>query len=156
MPVVVKGATYQVEYNIPKYVDDKIPEYFYAAMAGELVSIFGLAWAKVSFNPYIQLAYDEEDTPKQYLSMESPAKEDEKYDLDASTAGWAEAFMNTCDKLDLPWFADYYVALEWYDRDLFDRIIEERIIKNFIKKEWRGVSPYFQYSCENHRDVEFK
>ena len=151
MPVVVKGATFQVEYQIPEHIDKYIPDYFYAAMAGELFSVFGLDWAKSAFKPYIQLEYDEEHPPRQYLAPCEPTSEEIKYDLDTGTSGWEEAFLNTCKKLDIEWFSDYYSRLDWYDKDIFDEIIETRIVKQFIEKpNLRGCSPYYEYSFKNN------
>ena len=41
MAIVEKNGSTFVEYEIPKDVDARIPEYFYMALAGELFSIFG-------------------------------------------------------------------------------------------------------------------
>ncbi len=85
------------KYSIPKEIKDKIPDYFYIAMAGELVSIFGI------------------DVLDKYDCYELYA-----FEYHESTAGWVEAFKATCKKLSMNWLYDYWDKLEWYDSDWFD------------------------------------
>ena len=95
-------------YKIPKEIDDKIPEYFYYAFAGELFSIYGPGL----FKPWEETCRDG-----------SPY-----YDLDSSSARWDLAFRQTCVKLGMHWLLDYYHTLGWYNGDRFDGIVEWRII----------------------------
>lgn len=76
-----------------------IPDYFYPAMLGELVSIVGAFVI---------------DTGRAYG------------DLNSGTYGWTCALRQTCDKLGLNWIMDYWDSLEWYDSDQFDGEIEAR------------------------------
>ena len=127
MPIIGDVEGSRVEYTIPKEISDRIPDYFYTALAGELFSVFGWERAKDAF-------YSEED--------------DSVCDLDSSTGGWAEAFYATCTKLDMQWLAEYYNTLEWYDSDIFDGIIEAEIGQRFMKKEETGANSYYRYLCQ--------
>lgn len=110
MPIIEDGDDVRVEYSIPKDIKDNIPDYFYYAMAGELVSIFGL-----------------------HILQKQSYKEDEWYDLETITNGWYEAFKAACRKLDMDWLLEYRNQLEWYDSDIFDGEIEKEIVEKFCK-----------------------
>lgn len=112
-----------VEYEIPEEILNKIPAYFYFAMAGELLSVFGI---------HIFFKWDDGEGNKYY-------------DLDSSTGGWEEAFKATCKKLDMMWLIDYANTLEWYDHDIFDGEIENEIIKRVCEGDIDNVNPYYKY-----------
>lgn len=116
------------DYKIPEDIKNRIPDYFYVAMAGELVSVFGV-WV-LQFHE--DLGY---------------------YDLDSSTGGWVEAFRATCRKLDMQWLIEYYATLDWFDGDLFDSEIEGEIIDRFCRKENQGevANCYYRYLCEKSK-----
>lgn len=120
-----------LSYRIPKEIEAKIPDYFYIAMAGELCSVFGYWLFDKIVDP---------DDPK----------DEGHYNLGSSTAGWYEAFKATCDKLNMSWLMDYYKTLECYDSDIFDGIIENRIITNFILTEGHHSNLYYQYLCNKN------
>lgn len=111
-------ADYQEHYEIPYEIKSKIPEHFYYALWGELVSIFG---------PDIMI-------PEYYEMPEDQAHGDPKpfYPLayDTSTSGWNQALFATCAKLDLMEVYNYYGSLEWFDSDRFDGEIEEELYKH--------------------------
>ena len=119
MPIVGNGENVHVEYSIPEEIKKKIPEEFYYAMGGELCAIGG---------------------PKIFEKFE-----EDYYDLNSSTAGWVEAFKETCRKLDMKWLVDYWYTLEWYDSDIFDGEIEMEIIKRFCEKNMPSANPYYGY-----------
>lgn len=127
MPIVGHDKDVHVEYNIPTEIDLKIPSYFYIALAGELCSILG----PQIFNKITDL---DEDTEEEFSY----------YDFDSGTGGWHAAFKATCEKLDLLWLLNYYDALEWYDSDVFDSIIEDRIVTHFIDKD-NHCNEYYKY-----------
>lgn len=106
------------KYTIPEEIDSRIPEYFYPAMAGELCSIYG--------SEILQQIGD-------------------YFDMDSSTRGWYEAFKMTCKKLNMDWLLDYWNSLEWYDSDIFDGIIEDRIIEKFINVKDQNCNVYYNY-----------
>ena len=110
-------------YTIPKTIKEKIPDYFYRAMLGELVSIFGIG---------IVQRVDDYD----------------KYHLNSGTSGWYQAFCATCRKLKMRWLITYYDDLECYESDIFDDEIEEEIIKQLEQKNVNNVSAYYQYCCK--------
>ena len=114
--MIVNG---HVEYDIPKEISDKIPDYFYLAMLGELVSIMG---------PDILKPVD----------WDGP----EYYDFHSSTGGWVEALYETCRKLDMEWLKNYWKTLEWYDSDVFDGIIESRIAEKLTTEDFTANSYY--------------
>ena len=119
-------------YKIPEEIINRIPEYFYYAMAGELMSIYGI----------------------QLFELHKEDEDDEGYyDLDSSTYGWNEAFKATCRKLDMWWLVEYYDTLDWYDGDLFDAEIEDEIIEIFCMKDGILEHPncYYRYLCERSK-----
>lgn len=142
MPIVKNAESVHVEYTIPKDIKSRIPDYFYFAMAGELVSIFG---------PHIleKVDYPEYDNDGNEIPGD-PNIDNSYYDLCSGTSGWYEAFKMTCKKLNMMWLMDYYKTLEWYDSDIFDGIIEDRIIKNYIEKDHMHdqVNCYYKYLCQ--------
>ena len=96
----------------------RIPNYFYYAMAGELVSIFGPDILK-----------DQEDCSY--------------YDLRSGTMGWNLAFLSNCRKLDMQWLIDSWRK----DTEQYNEIIENKIIERFCKKDHskERFNCYFQY-----------
>lgn len=106
-------------------IKDVIPDYFYAAMAGELFSIYGWERSKELFYP-----------------------EEESGDLLSGSEGWYRAFVAACKKVDLEWLAEYRDSLEWYDADRFDGMIEAEIYKGFMKKDKASIMAsnyYYRY-----------
>lgn len=142
MSIVGENDSVHVEYEIPQEIDSKIPEYFYFAMAGELCSIFG---------PRIfdRIEYAEYDEDGNVLPSSTDDSESYYYSLDSGTGGWYEAFKMTCRKLGLDWLLDYWKTLEWYDSDIFDGIIEERIIEKFVMSEDNRCNAYYKWLCDN-------
>ena len=115
-------------YKIPLEIKQKIPKYFYYAMGGELVSIFGV----------------EVLTPEDKNDV---INENTVYEIDfvTSTSGWYEAFKATCKKLDLQWLLDYHETLDWYKSDLFDDEIAQEIIKYFSSEPKSRANSYYLY-----------
>lgn len=111
MPIIRNGDGTYVEYRIPEELQSKIPDYFYTAMAGELISVYG--WEK---------------SKDMFFSEE----ENECINLDSGTVLWAQAFKAACQKLNMSWLFQYYETLPWYDSDIFDGIIEDEICRKFI------------------------
>jgi len=142
MSIINFGEHAYVKYKIPKEIDSQIPDYFYYAMAGELVSIFG-AWILEKQD------YPEYDDDGNEIAGDLNV-DGSYYDLNSSTGGWNEAFKMTCKKLDMMWLMDYYETLEWYDSDIFDGIIEDRIIENYIEKDHMHdhANCYYKYLCQ--------
>ena len=114
------------KYEIPKDIKDRIPDYFYIALAGELCSIFG---------PWILEKQVDPESGKEY------------YDFDSFSGGWDEAFAMTCRKLDMKWLLDYCKTLEWYDYDLFNGELESGIIKNYCGTTYQNCNSYYKYLC---------
>lgn len=118
------------QYHIPESIRERFPPYFYAALGGELVSVFGtLIFEK-----------DEDDVPCLYYVE--------------STCGWGEALRQTCKKLNMAWLFEYYDALAWYDSDAFDDELGEEVLRYFNstgKKE-----DYYQYliSIKERKDIQ--
>ena len=129
MPIMEDDKGVYVEYSIPDDIKSRIPDYFYYAMAGELVSVFG---------PDV-LKYEEEI---------------DDYYLFSSTTGWGLAFKMTCKKLDMDWLWEYWRTLEWYDSDIFDGEIETEIIERFCKKDHGkdGANCYYDYLLEGYKN----
>lgn len=106
-----------LNYEVPKEIKDKIPEYFYYAFGGEYVSIFGAN----------ALIPDEDGSSMlEYYS---------------STTGYYEAFKATCKKLNMMWLLDYWNELPWYHSDIFDGWFADEVMKRF--KERQNANPYY-------------
>lgn len=135
MPIVRNGDSVHVEYDIPEDIKSRIPDCFYIAMVGELVSIFGI-------NIFQKIEYAEYDDNGEEI-------EASYYDLNSGTGGWHEAFKMTCRKLDMLWLIEYCRSLEWYDRDIFDGEIEGEIIKRCCEKDFGEdhANCYYKYLC---------
>lgn len=110
-----------VEYEIPTEIDKKIPSYFYAALAGELFSVYGIE-------------YFIKDEDGDYL-----------FEYSSATFGFYEALQATCRKLDLEWFYEYWRSLPWYDFDMLGDIILDRIKKRFIEKKQETPNDYYKH-----------
>lgn len=143
MAIIVNGDSVNMQYEIPPEYDTKIPDYFYFAMAGELCSIFG----PHLFDRIDPVEYDDDGNPLPSSISEGAAY----YDLDTSSVGWVEALKATCQKLDMMWLMNYRNELEWYDSDIFDGIIEERIIEKFVKEKTHQSNAYYKYLISKNR-----
>lgn len=146
MPIKGYGKDVKIEYTIPPEIDEKIPEYFYFAMAGELASILGPdVFEEICI-------YKMDDDFNNILDENGNYIIEEKYyDLDSGSAAWYEAFKATCKKLGLEQLISYHYSLEWYDSDVFDGIIEYRIIEKFIKRENHNANPYYKYLIDKEK-----
>ena len=102
------------EYLIPEAIEAGIPEYFYPAMAGELLALTGV-WL--------------------FDARKDTDSDNPEHDLNPGDGRWDLAFRATCDKLYLVWLYDYYSSLKPRQRNLFDGIIEARIIRQLWPKE---------------------
>lgn len=105
------------QYKMPERYWKLINKAFCQAMLGELISVFGL--------DYIERIIEEEKDGSDW------------FDLQTSTGGWNAAFGACCYK-----FGGHYIDmylyckdLDWSDYDLFNGLIEDKIINNCIKNE---------------------
>ena len=96
-----------------------IPDYFYPAFAGELVSVFGTD---------IFTQDDDGDNTLLYVS---------------GTSGWHAALKMTCYKLNLYWLQNWYDELEWYDSDDFDSKLVELLFSKFLNAKSEYANPYY-------------
>ena len=112
------------KYTIPPSMGDHIPEYFWAAFAGELVGVFG---------PHILDKVDDEDDSYYFIQY------------DTGTSGWHEAFKSACFKTECDWLYGYYQRLDWMESDQFDAEIADLVVKNCIEADHSGASPYYLY-----------
>lgn len=110
-----------MEYKIPEEILAKVPEYFWPALAGELVSTFGMT---------VFEKHDENEYGLYFLS---------------STCGWNAALRMTCKKLEMKWLFDYYDKLEWWQSDKFDGELEDLLIKNYVEAEDLPAATYYAW-----------
>jgi hypothetical protein len=108
-------------YKIPSEILEKIPDYFWAAFAGELVSING---------PEIFNADPEFGRVLSYCT---------------GTCGWNWAIKMTCQKLDMIWLYEYYRKLEWWESDMFDGEFEDLLVVNFVEADRERLSAYYKW-----------
>ena len=121
---------YELTYKIPQDIFAKIPDYFWAGFAGELVSVFGTHILEKG--------------------------EDDCYEFDYSTGtgGWNEALKMACHKLDMEWLYEYYDNLSWEESDLFDDELGDLVVTRFLdfddasEKELRNA--YYRWLIKRH------
>lgn len=107
------------EYKIPDNIKTRIPEYFYYALGGECVSVFGADALIRNKDGFSVLEYS------------------------SGTFGYVKAFDAACKKLGMEWLLEYYVLLPWYHSDIFDGEIIDEVMKCFSSSNSAG--PYYQY-----------
>ena len=123
--------------TIPDEIKSKIPDYFYIAFGGELVSLFGLD----IFDPI-----DERDEINEAALC--------GLDFLEGTSGWSAALWMTCKKLDMDWLWDYWDSLEWYDSDMFDGEIGDKVIevmRENYDNPGKGANCYYKYIISRKR-----
>lgn len=111
-----------MNYKIPEEILSKIPEYFWPAFVGELVSTFGLV-----------------------IFEKDPETESLGLNFIGGTSGWHAAFKMACDKLDLGWLYEYYCKLRWLESDMFDGEFEDLIISKFLEADNLPASTYYAW-----------
>lgn len=119
-----------MEYRIPDEILTKIPQHFWPAFAGELVSTFDLLIFNKSENDFY---------PLNYVS---------------GTNGWNAALRMTCKKLEMKWLFDYYDKLEWWQSDMFDGEFEDLLIKNFVEAEDLPASTYYAWMIGDNDEIQ--
>ena len=83
-----------------------LPNYFWSAFAGELVSVFGIDIFEKDEDGLMQLDYM------------------------GGTSGWTTALWSVCHRLDIMWFYEWYDALDWMDSDEFDSCLLVELYKH--------------------------
>lgn len=107
------------EYSIPENIKSRIPDYFYYALGGEFVSIFGKD----------ALIRDEDGVCL--------------LDYSTNSTGYAVVLRMTCKKLDMDWLFDYWQQLPWHQSDAFDGELANEVMMRFDKEE--TANPYYHY-----------
>ena len=98
-----------------------IPDYFYPAFAGELVSVFGSEILEPS---------ETGEVPLFYIS---------------GTTGWNAALRMTCEKLGIDWLMSWYDELEWFDSDNFDGELVEMMETKFLDNSSESNNSYYRW-----------
>lgn len=111
----------ELDYKIPKDILSKIPDHFWAAFTGELVSIFGRG------------IFEETDDMGRALNYHT------------GTNGWNVALKTTCRRLDMDWLYIYYDHLSWWESDMFDGEIEDLVISKFVENESEYTQAYYSW-----------
>ena len=109
----------RMNYKIPADVLEKIPDYFWPAFAGELLSVFGL-----------------------HIYQKNDGINYDLYHI-SGTMGWNVAFKMACNKVGIQWLYQYYDALQWWESDQFDGEIEDLLIVNVLDRKDFSMSPYY-------------
>lgn len=100
--------------TVPRSLLSDIPEEFWYAFGGELVSVFG---AHAMEESYLERA--------------------------SSTCGFSAAFRAACGKLGLPRLYERSEKLAWYDYDIFADCIAKETLLRFRPERRRSPNPYF-------------
>lgn len=95
----------------------RIPNEFYPAFLGTLVSIFGYSAI--------------EEIPEEILTKDSIAAEEKlyRYNLEEGTCGWYTALKIAANLAECEWLIKEYDNLIWYDSDVFDDMIAKKLEK---------------------------
>ena len=102
-----------------------IPDYFYPAFAGELVSVFGSEVLEPS---------ETGEVPLFYIS---------------GTTGWNAALRMACKKLGIDWLMSWYDKLEWFDSDDFDGELVEMIETKFLDNSSESNDSYYRWIIDH-------
>lgn len=102
-------------------VFDKLPAYFWAGFAGELVAVFGLD---------IFDSDGEVGAPVYFVT---------------GTTGWNQALKMACYKIDEGWLYTYYTELPWYESQIFNDKLVRLLIANFIETMGSDNRDYCKY-----------
>ena len=102
-----------------------IPDYFYPAFAGELVSVFGIEILEPS---------ETGEVPLFYIS---------------GTTGWNAALRMTCKKLGIDWLMSWYDELEWFDSDNFDGELVEMMETKFLDNSSESNNSYYRWVIDH-------
>lgn len=117
-----------MDYKIPEDIITKIPQYFWPAFAGELVSTLGM------------VVFQKDEYGQYGLNFVS------------GTFGWNAALRMTCKKLNMKWLFGYYDKLEWWESDMFDGEFEDLLIKNFVEAEDLPENSYYAWLIRMIKD----
>lgn len=104
-------------------IKKRIPEMFYHALLGELISVFGIGF-------YHSYSDDGEII----------------YDFDSGTAGWTAALYMTCKKLDMMWLFEAWHSMAWYDSDTLDGEIEEELARVVKLRHSANANDYYLHA----------
>ena len=102
-----------------------IPDHFYPAFAGELVSVFGSEVLEPS---------ETGEVPLFYIS---------------GTTGWNAALRMTCKKLGTDWLMSWYDELEWFDSDNFDGELLEMTETKFLDNSSESNGSYYRWIIDH-------
>lgn len=130
------------DYRIPDEIKSCIPDHFYYALVGELVSVFGC----FILRPLDCSEYDDDGVR---IANKDNTYTEPVYDLNLSTNSGSLAFFATCEKLHMMWLYNYWESLVWYESDIFDGEIENEIIERFLENDCvQRDNPYCKYISE--------
>ena len=140
MPITNNGT---IEYQMPEEIKKRIPDYFFRAFFGELISVFGPQLIVPDCDMYKELTDNEEYSYVGQLNV--------SLCMNGGTSGWAEALKQTCKKLSMMWLWEYYCGLEWFDSDLFDGEISDYVIEAFFNDKNEHCNSYYKYLRHENR-----
>lgn len=109
------------DHKVQEEVFDRLPAYFWASFAGELVAVFGLD---------IFDENNEGDWTVYFLT---------------GTSGWNQALKMACYKVGEEWLYTYYTELPWYESQIFNEGLVKLLIANFIKTMGSDNKAYCTY-----------
>lgn len=120
---------YTPAYEMNKVLNE-IPDHFWLAFAGELVGVYG---------PGIFEKFDEG-----YAIY-----------FHTGTNGWAMALRMACEKVNLVWLWEQWKKFNWWDSDMFDGSLADRIVKNVIEADlgsWAGSGDYYTWLIDKFKE----
>ena len=108
------------DYKTPDDIKSGIPEAFYIALVGEIVSVFGTD------------VLSEAESPFGIVFI-------------AGTSGYELAFKSVCFRFGLQKLWEYYDSLTWWESDQFDGEIMEKVVEFANKEREENPNDYYLY-----------
>lgn len=121
-----------INYSKLENLINVVPQHFYPAFLGELVSIFGLS----ILDDNLDLLTDEAIAAGEHCYG---------YEVEEGTGGWYHAFRNAAEKTQCIDIFYRYNKLSWQDSDYFDDMISQRL-KILTKNDFNA---YYKF-CIDH------
>lgn len=101
----------------------RLPEAFWAAFAGELVSVFGID------------IFQRENGPQTCMSIECVT----------GTCGWHASLKAVCKRLWVEWFYEWYDSMDWIESDEFDCDLVDELKAHVMDSDDKSKHAYYEW-----------
>lgn len=111
------------EISVSKNMLQRLPEAFWAAFAGELVSVFGI----------------------DIFRSEDDVQGARAIDYVTGTCGWHVALKAACREVGDEWFYEWYDSLDWIKSDEFDCDLVEELKAHVMDPDEKSRHAYYEW-----------